>query len=316
MAGIEEGQANSLGQGLAPAEVYVGGVQQRRGSRISTPVWLLLLVAVAAVCGFGGYYYATTHPVDGPTFGSLGGRMTLDEDELDKGVGSYTMGGSVHEITAREAILQQSSLELARVGEGEYAMPSVESVVSAARTAILQAEVDRRGITVSDEELDTYVNDTFGTTDYATLASEYHMDEENVRRLLRGSAGMAKLREEVVAEVATGGAEPTAPVAPENGDSATTSADYATYIIGLAGDEWDAEKGGWVSFEGPYAAALREYDVRSDSAPYAAAEVAYNLAYEQYHSVAGASVSPSAAWTDFVNGLLCQANIAVGSLVS
>lgn len=317
MADIESAQGPTgaaEGQGMAPAEVYTGEYQRKRGSRIPTLVWLLLLVAMAVGGAGAGYYYATTHPENGPSFGTLGGKTTIDENELDEVVATYTMGGVVHEITAREAILQESSLELARVGESAYLMPSTESVVSAARTAILQDEVDRRGITVSDEELDTYVKDTFGTTDYAALASEYHMDEENVRRLLRGSAGMAKLRAEVVADAETGASEPAAPTAPENGDKATASADYATYIIALAGDEWDAENGGWVNFDGPYAAALREYDVRADSAPYAAAEVAYNLAYEQYHSTP--QVSASTVWSNYVNELLCQANLAVGSLVS
>ena len=304
-------------QGLAPAEVYTGGYQRKRGSRVPTLVWLLLLAAVAAGCAYGGYYYATnlSGSEGGSRFGALVGRTTLTEAELDEAVGSYTVDGVVHEISAREALLQETSLELACVGEGLYAMPSTESVVSAARTALLQAEVDRRGITVSDEELDAYVQETFGTTEYATLASEYHMDEENVRRLLRGSAGMAKLRDEVVAELATGDPEPVAPVAPENGDASTTSAEYANYIIALAGDEWDSEKGSWADGDGPYAAALREYDVRADSAPYAAAEVAYNLAYEQYHSATETRVTASAAWTDFVNGLLSQAEFAVGSLV-
>ena len=308
---------------MAPAEIYeddgkrLGATGRRnRGSRVPTLVWLLLLLGAVAGGAYGGYEYALSRGEAGPHFGSLGGQTTLTEAELDEPVASYAVDGEVFEVSAREAILQQSSLEVARVEEGVYAMPSTESAISAARSRILQAEVDRRGITVSDEELDAYVSETFGTTDYVALASEYHMDEENVRRLLRGSAGMAKLREQVLAEATTvaDDAEPVAPTQPEDGDSSKTSAEYADYIISLAGDEWDSAQGGWASFDGPYAAALREYDVRADSASYAAAEVAFNLAYERYHSAAKASSSPQSVWTDYVNGLLCQAELATCTL--
>ena len=39
---------------------------------------------------------------------------------------------------------------------------------------------------------------------------------------------------------------PEAPAQPEDGNEDTASKDYADYIIKLAGDEWDAEKGTWL----------------------------------------------------------------------
>ena len=301
--------------GMAPSEVYTG-VQRSHGSRVPTLVWLLLLVVALLAGAAGGVwygYYQLQMPV---SFGALEGQTTLTEEQLDEPVATYSIGDETFEVTAREAILQQSSLENAKVGEGVYAMPSTESVISAARTAILGREIESRGITVSDEELDAYVGETFGTTDYAALATEYRMDEETVRARLRESAAMAKLREQVIQASET--TEPAPPAAPADGNRVTASADYAAYIIALAGEEWSAEKGSWVNYDGPYAQALREYDVTADAATYEAAEVAYNLAYQSWAAsdAGAASASEAQQWTDYVNGLLSKAHLAVGSLAS
>lgn len=288
---------------LAPASVYQTG-PRRRGSSVATPIWIVL-IAVAAVLGFvlGGRLHGSAG------FGTLGGKTTLSESELDAVVATYTYHGSNHEITAREALAQQSSLDAVRISDGTYAMPSAESVLAAARTAVLMAEVEERSISVSDEELAAYVQQTFGTDDVASLASTYDMDEATARDRLRESAAIAKLRGEVVQ---TGAGEPSAPAEPAEDAWDTPTADYAAYIIGLAGDEWDSERGVWASDDGPFATALKEYDVRADAATYEAAQTAYNVAYQQRSASINAA---SIEWTEYVNGLLADANLAMSSIV-
>jgi C_GCAxxG_C_C family probable redox protein len=110
-------------------------------------------------------------------------------------VGTYTYDGEVYEITAREAIAQQSSLDGIRISEGTYAMPAAESVLSAARTAVLMKDVEGHGITVSDEELLAYASETFGTDDIASLANTYGMDEETAKMLTSSfGGGMGRMR--------------------------------------------------------------------------------------------------------------------------
>ncbi|MDI9590752.1 MAG: hypothetical protein QM302_06935 [Acidobacteriota bacterium] len=290
---------------LAHAEVYEAP-RHNHGPRVPTLVWIALLLA-AAIGGFYVGHYLVLQPIN---FGTLGGRTSIRESELDSVVATYVMGDETYEVTAREALFQESSLDAARNADGTYVMPSTESVISAARTAIVMREVDRRGISISDEELATYVSETFGTDDIASLASSYAMDQEVVTARLRESAAMAKLRGEVVTAATEA---PSQPAAPADGKSETASADYAAYILALAGDEWDAEHGIWASDEGPYATALKEFDVRSDSATYAAAQTAYNVAYQLHSAEAAAAVTQ---WTEFVNGLLCEASLAVSSLAS
>lgn len=289
---------------LAPAEVYTPA-SPRRGSRVATFLWIVLVLAAAV----GGYCLGHFVLSDSLDSGALGGKTSISEDELDKVVATYRYDDEVVSITAREAIAHESSLDALRNADGGYAMPSAESVISAARTAVLMRDVEAHGITVSDEELLAYAAETFGTSDLASLAASYTMDEAAVRERVRESCAIAKLRAEVVPSSGEG---PVAPTEPEDGDVQTASADYAAYIIALAGDEWDSERGTWVSDEGPYGNALKGYNVRPDSATYEAAETAYNIAF-QLHS--DALTAGTTQWSDYVNAQLCEAELALSSLV-
>lgn len=290
----------------AQAEAY--GAPRRRGSRIPTLVWLILLLLALIAGLFVGHFVLSERM----SFGTINGKTTIAEADLDDVVATYTYEDEVFEITARDAIAQGSSLDAVRSADGSYLVPSTENIISAARTAILMRDVEERGITVTDEELVAYAASTFGTDDIASLATMYSMDEATIRDRLRESASIAKLRAQVApapAEVAA----PTPPTAPENGDPYAASADYANYIIALAGAEWDATRGTWANYDGPYATALKEYDVHGDSATYAAAQTAYNVAYQL--SGAGNDTS-GATWAAYVNERLCKAKFAVSSLAS
>lgn len=291
---------------LSAASVYAPP-QRRRGSRIPTLVWVVLLAAGVALGVVAGRMTAGGGKV---SCGELGGKVALTEKELDRVAGTYVLDGETYEVSAREALLQQGSLEAAKNSDETYAMPSAESVIAAARTAVLMREVERRGIAVTDDEAIAYAKETFGTEDLASLASAYSMDEETLRARLAESAAIAKLRAEVVDVTEEPPQEPTAP---ENGDRMTASKDYAAYIIALAGDEWDSEAGNWASSDGPFATALHDHDVRADFATYDAASIAYDVAYQQYSSHV---TSANTQWTSFVNTLLSDASIAVSTLGS
>lgn len=280
--------------------------QRRGGSRIPTVIWVLL-VAAAAIAGAYVGLNVLQKPI---SFGTLGGKTSISESELDAVVATYVYEDEVFEITAREAMAQESSPESMRNSDGSYVMPSAESVLSAVRMAVVMRDVEAHGIEVSDEELAAYVSDTFGTDDVASLAVSFGMSEEATRDRLRESAAMAKLRSEVVT---TQSAEPTRPSAPEDGSEDAVSADYASYILQLAGDEWDAEKNTWKSEDGTYAKALKEFDISNESASYGAALTAYDVAYQFYSASSSAATTQ---WTEYVNGLLCKANLALSSIVS
>ena len=263
--------------------------------------------------------------------GSAGGSLnktTLAESELDTAVASYSYNGKSTNVTAREVIEQNGSLDSAKDDEGNYAVPSADNVLSYARNKIIAAEADAKGIEISDDDLTAYAEEMLGSSDFESIATSYSMDVDTVKELLRGSAKMNKLREQIVGGE-DGGTAPESPTAPEvkteEGQSdeekqaaqdAANNAptkEYADYIIKLAGDEWDKDKGKFKSEDGPYATALAEYEVKKDGASYNAAQAAYYVAYQEYSTK---QTEVSEKWTDYVNELLGNSSIDIFTLKS
>ena len=156
-----------------------------------------------------------------------------------------------------------------------------------------------------------FAEQMFGTSDYATIASNYGIDEEIAKATIADSATMSKLRDAVVSTPLPD--VPTAPAEPEEGAEDTPTADYASYIIGLLGDEWDSEAGTWARQDGDYYATLSSYEITNDSATYAAAEAAYQVASNNYSEVA---TQVSEEWVAYTRNLLSNATVQVGSLVA
>jgi hypothetical protein len=310
------------------AEDVTNEAEGKKGSALeslSMGAWIGIAVAALVIGLLVGKF-----ALGGVAGGALA-KSTLAESELGSVVGTYTYNGKTESITAKEVIEQYGSLSSSKKEDGTYAVPSADNVLSLARNRILALEASNRGITVSDEDLAAYAEQTLGSSDFEQIATSYSMDQETVKELLRQSAQMSKMRDEVVGTA--GATAPEAPVEPEypttddNGaeldEEAAAAAkeqaqkeskkEYADYIIKLAGDEWDADKGAWKAEDGPYATALADYEVTADGASYEAAQAAYYVAYQSY-STAQSDVSTQ--WTDFVNGLFVNATVSLTSLVA
>ena len=250
---------------------------------------------------------------------SLAGKIAVTEAELDNTFATFTFNGKVEEITIRDAILQSNPLEAVMNEEGNYMLPSAENALAVARNRIIESEAQRRGITVTDEDLATYAEQMLGSSDYSAIAASYGMEEESVKALLRSSALTSLLHDDVVGT--TTGVMPAAPdyPMPNPEDEVTEEAmktptkGYADYIIGLADDEWDVDAGTWASPDGTYATALAGYEVTPEGATYEAAQTAYYVAYQLY---AQSASSGTEQWNAFVNGLLSKSNINISTLVS
>lgn len=268
-----------------PRGVMVGGVAA-----------LIIVAVVAAVIGY---------VIGSGGFGGTGtGTATVGEGQLDTVIASYTYNGASHDITVRSAIESEYSLESAQNSDGTYSVPSAETIISTVRNNILVSEAESRGIEVSDDEMDQFAESMLGSSDYATLATQYGVTEDQAKEIVRERALIQKLYSQVVPEASTATA-PTEPTAPENGDTSTSSAEYAQYIIDLAGDEWDSENNTWASTDGSYYLALGDA-FTGDTATYEQAVTAYYVAYQEYsNQMSGYTTT----WTDFANGLFANANI-------
>lgn len=233
---------------------------------------------------------------------------TLTEGQLDTTIATWSYNGANSKITAREAIESQYSLDSVKDADGNYPTPSADAVLSYARSQVLLKEAEKQGISIDGEELSAAAEDALGTSDFAVIAEQYQVTEDQAKEIVREQATIQKLYQTVVKTTSTA---PEAPAEPENGDEATASKDYATYIIDLAGDEWDAEAGTWASTDGTIASALTGEEFTADSATYAQAQKAYMAAYQEY---AVAASTASEDWTKYVNDLFAKANITLYGL--
>lgn len=296
-------------------------------AKLGMGAWIGIAVAALVVGLIIGKF-----AMGGGGAGAALNKAALNESEIDsQAIAQYTYNGKTTQITAHEVLEQNGLLESSKDEEGNYSVPSSETIISFARNQIISSAADEKGIEVSDEDLAAYAEEMLGSSDFASISSSYNMDEETVKNVLRNSAKMNKLREQVIGDEEAGEA-PEAPTPPEvkteenaegeegqSQEEAQEAAnsekkkEYADYIIKLAGDEWDAEKGAFKSEDGKYATALADSEVTKDGADYNAAQAAYYVAYQDY-STKQSEITEK--WTDYVNELLGNASISVYTLKS
>lgn len=241
---------------------------------------------------------------------SLNGVSSVEESKLGDPYATYTYNGKTETLTIQDILDASGQAETYKNEDGTYNLPSAEVALSAARNAIVQTEMDARGIEASDKDVDAFAEAQLGMSDYDALAEAYGVDADTLKEQVASACRLDKLRKEVIdVEVPE---QAAAPEQPEEGKETEATKEYADYIFGLAGDEWDAEKGEWVDESSAYATALKDYDISEDGATYEAAQAAYYVAYQNY---AQASTEYNEQWNSFLNGLLVNANIQVGTLV-
>lgn len=275
------------------------------GGNVKLPIAIAAVVIAAIVFAIGGYLLGS---------GGFGGKGTgtaaLSESQLDDVVATYTYNGAHHDVTARQAIETQYSVDNVKNDDGTYAAPSADTVLGYVRTQILLDDAASRGIEVSDDDMASYAERALGSSDYDALAEQYGVTTDQAKQIVRDNCTQQKLYEQVVPD----GASATAPEAPEepaDGNNETVDKKYADYIINLAGDEWDSETGTWASEDGPYYQALSGEEWNADGATYTQAQTAYYVAYQQYASQASEGQT---AWADYINGLYANANVEVYGL--
>lgn len=260
------------------------------------------LVAVI-VAGVSGYFLGSGG------FGSKGvSAPVFAESELDATVATWKFKGVSHKISAREAIESQYSLDSVKDEDGNYPAPSADAVLSYVRNRILLEEASKQGIELSDEELSSSAEASLGTSDFSAIADQYGVSEDQAKQIVREQGTIQKLYQSVMDDAP---AMPKAPAEPESGDENEAKAEYAAYIIDLAGKEWDAEAGTWAKLDGAYATALAGEEITPESATYAQAQKAYAVAYQQYMLE---SQGANAKWTSYVNELFGEADVELFGL--
>lgn len=302
-SGDSAGDADDDGDGSGPDARPGAGAPH---AALPTAAWVVMVVVALAVGVAAGHFL-----LGGVGRVSLDGRTTLSSSELDSTIATYTFDGTTTNVTAREVMEDVSGGTLTANADGTYDVPSASSVVTHVQNKLIIEDARSRGITVSDDEIAQFASDNFGTDDLSQLAETYGIEESSVRSQIEQSLLVSKLQDEVcdtdLPEM------PSEPTQPADGEEDTPTADYASYVIALLGDEWDSDADAWARTDGPYYAALADYDISNEGATYEAATAAYSVALSAYQSAYSQVASEYGAYTD---ALLSRATIQLGSLAA
>ena len=231
----------------------------------------------------------------------------LEESQLDDAVAAYAYDGKSVEITARMVIEDATNIEQRKNDDGTYSAPSAEDILTYVRNEILRELVSANNVEVSDDEVLSYMQNTLGAQDYATVANYYGLDEDKAKTIITEGAAVAKLRDTVTYSVGTA---PQMPTAPEDGDNTAANAEYASYIVNLVGSDWNADTKTWADGSA-YGQALAQYDFNGETANYEMAFAAYNVASQAFGQ---ASSQQYNAWQAYTNEYFSKAVLTLLSL--
>lgn len=272
---------------------------------LPTAAWVAIAAAALVVGVLAGHFL-----LGGAGSVSLGGRTTLSAGELDSTIATYTVDGRTVGVTAREVLVEASgSSEISANEDGTYDVPSASTVLTYVQNQLILADAEARGLTATDEQIDEFVTGSMGS-DLATLAQSWGISEDEARAVVSDAVTMRNLQDEV--STVDLPEQPVAPAEPDEGAEDTPTAEYAQYVIGLLGDEWDSDANTWARTDGTYYATISGYDISNDSATYAAASAAYSVATSVYQEAYATVSEELGAYTD---SLLSRASIQIGSLV-
>lgn len=253
-------------------------------------------IAVGAIGGIG--VYSLTH-VDKP--------VSITEISADDAknvvVARYMYDGKSHDVTAQD-MLDALGTNATKKDDGNYAMPSADTAITVARNQIIMAECDKQGITVSDDELNSYMETSYGTTDMSEVAKEYNVDEQTIKDGVDKSARSHKLYLKVTGTTDDG--------APEMPASDADMKELGEYILGLLGDNWDNDKGTWANTDSDYYDTLGA-DFDPSAATQDQAQAVYQLASQHYQEN---YTNAYFKWSDYVNGLMSKCTIDIYTLGS
>ena len=264
---------------------------------LPTSAWVVIAVATLVVGVLAGHFL-----LGGPSTVSLNGRTTLGAGELDSVVATYTEGGATTNVTAREVLEEiQGGSELSANEDGTYDVPAASDILSYVQNEVILADAEARGLAATEDGL--------SAEEQAEMLSSYGIDEDAAYEMIADEVVLSKLQDEVVTVELP--EYPTAPEEPAKGEEDVATAEYASYVIGLLGDEWDADANDWARTDGTYYATLSGYDISNDAATYAAASAAYSVASSAYQT---ASTQLNEEWGAYTDSVLSTVSIQLGTI--
>ena len=263
--------------------------------------WMPVLIAVIGIaigaCGGIGVY-TMTHQ-DKP----IAVTEVSTNDAKSLVVARYVQDGKSYDVTAKDMI-DALGTNATKKDNGNYTMPAADTAITVARNQVIMRECDKKNITVSDSELKTYMNQSYGTTDAKEVAKEYNVTEKEIMNGLKKSARSHKLYLQVTGTTDAG--------APDQPDSKADTKALSKYIIKLLGSNWDDKKGTWANTNNDFYDTLGK-DWDPSSATQEDAEKVYKLASQHYQE---STTNAYQKWNDYVNGLMSKITIDIYTIGS
>lgn len=253
------------------------------------------------------------HFVPMGSFGTqqLAGKVALSDSDLSSVVAQYEYDGKHYDVTAKQIITSKASLEKAKQPDGTYKAPTPEDITNYVRGQVLKLDAEKQGLTATDDEIAAQAKKMTGTDSVQSIAEKYGLEEDTMKDLISLSVLLDKLRASKVSGEEP--KDPQPPAAPAKGKEKEPTADYAKFIINLAGDEWDADKNTWKAPDGPYATALKDFTITNDAATYDAAKAAFGVVTQQNKKVKD---ELNKEWLTYINGVLSHTSITINMLNS
>lgn len=246
-------------------------------------------------------------------FGSVGvpgvtnvGSATVTSSQTNEVIGTYTYKGAAHGISVQD-ILDYTGGSADE--NGNYDLPSAETVMNYARAQITREAAKKENITVTDDDLTNFVKNQYGYESLEDFATQLNINQDQVKTLLEDAVAQQMLHDKIVGKTLTA---PTYPTAPEEGKTDEATADYAAYIQELAGDAWNKETGTWADADSDFAKATAEYDITNDSATFDAALAVYQVVYNSYSAE---YQELEKTYTAYMDELYKDCTISIGTLV-
>lgn len=233
-------------------------------------------------------------------------KTTVTESELNQIIGSYTYDGKNYTISIKDAI---DHLGNTTNSEGTYNMPSTDSIVALARQNILKNEAEKSNITVSDDEINTYIKDTFNVESVDEL-TQFGYKAEQIKDMVTTNIIQEKLQKQVMGEEVY--KQPDYPDPAKEGEENNKTEAYAEYIKKLVGDKY--KDNDWTEAGTEYKDAIAASDggeFDGKTANYKAAMAVFQTAYREYDELQGAQTQK---WLDYTNDIFKGCTITVATL--
>lgn len=251
---------------------------------------------VVAVAVGGGVTYGVSHAM-GP---KALDRTTMSANDAQGVVlASYSYKGQRHDVTAKD-VLDWSGYS--NGDDQSYDVPPASSVLSYVQTEVLSKAAEDEGLSVSDDDIQNYLNESYGGTSLSDAAKGANLTEDQMRSYLSNYIIQQKLYDKVVGDDAKNlKSEPAGPSTPGDGNYDNKTKDYADYVVNLAKSmgEWDDSKGTF-SDGSKIGDSLKDTDFSTDGASYNEAAAAYYAAYQEYQPQAQAVAGK---WKDYQNNV-------------